>query len=191
MKRRKRKRGPSAKAEREAQLRFLEHFSQTGNMTYTCRETKVSRRRVRKWLLSDDERFIAEYNEAAEQASELLEREIYRRAVEGWEEPVFFKGEQAWKRDPRTNALVLDAHGEPIPQAVRKFDSTLLIFLTKGAKPEKYRERFEHGVDPKTTTSLAALMRRAAMAEQKLAPAADRELEQDATGKVTLQSDSG
>ena len=44
--------------------------------------------------------------------------------MEGWEEPVgWYKGE---------------AGG-----TVRRFSDTLLIFLLKGAAPEKYRERLE------------------------------------------------
>ena len=54
----------------------------------------------------------------------MLEREARRRAVEGVEEPVgFYKGE---------------------PSAyVRKYSDTLLIFLMKGARPDKYRDRWD------------------------------------------------
>ena len=39
-----------------------------------------------------------------------------------------------------------DASGKPIgiPAAVREYSDTLLIFLLKGARPEKYHERHQH-----------------------------------------------
>jgi len=49
--------------------------------------------------------------------------------VDGWEEPVFGSGGTGM--------------GTVEVGAIRKFDSTLLIFLLKGARPEKYRERFD------------------------------------------------
>ena len=59
-----------------------------------------------------------------EDAVDLLEAEARRQAVEGWEEPVgWYKGE---------------AGG-----VVRRYDSTLLIILLKGMRPERYAERVE------------------------------------------------
>jgi hypothetical protein len=62
---------------------------------------------------------------AKEMAADRLEEEAWRRAVDGVEEPVgFYRGE---------------------PGAyVRRYSDTLLIFLLKGLRPEKYRERYEH-----------------------------------------------
>ncbi len=50
----------------------------------------------------------------------VLNAEAFRRALEGVEEPVFWQGhELGW---------------------IRKSSDTLLIFTTKGAMPERYRE---------------------------------------------------
>ena len=56
-----------------------------------------------------------------ENAADLLEEEARRRAHDGVDEPVWFQGVQCG--------------------TVRKYSDTLLIFLLKGAKPDKYRER--------------------------------------------------
>ncbi len=54
----------------------------------------------------------------------VLEDEVTRRAVEGWEEPVgWYKGK---------------AGG-----TVRRYSDTLLIFKLKGELPQKYAERLE------------------------------------------------
>ncbi len=71
------------------------------------------------WRAADPE-FAKRWEEAKALGAEALEDEAVRRAHEGWEEPVFHLG------------VATDT--------VRKYDSTLLIFLLKGAKPEKYRE---------------------------------------------------
>ena len=54
----------------------------------------------------------------------MLEAEAYRRAVEGWVEPVgWYKGK---------------AGG-----TVRRYSDTLLIFTLKGLLPDRYRDRVE------------------------------------------------
>ncbi len=80
-------------------------------------------------LRERDETFRAAWDEAREEAADHLEDEARRRAVDGWEEPVFGSGGPG--------------RGSEQVGTVRKFDSTLLIFLLKGARPEKYRERFD------------------------------------------------
>src|SRR5690606_18484748 len=75
-------------------------------------------------LRKEDPDFAAAWDEAMEQASDALEVEARRRAIEGWDEPVFYQGMETGM--------------------VRKFSDTLLIFLLKGARPEKYRDRIDH-----------------------------------------------
>lgn len=52
---------------------------------------------------------------------ERLETEAQRRAVEGWDEPVFHEGREVGKK--------------------RRYSDTLLIFTLKGLAPDRYRER--------------------------------------------------
>ncbi|MBX6773030.1 MAG: hypothetical protein IRY83_14975 [Chloroflexi bacterium] len=54
---------------------------------------------------------------------DALEAEAWRRAVDGVERPVYQNGQRVG--------------------AVREYSDTLLIFLLKGGRPQKYRERYE------------------------------------------------
>ena len=76
--------------------------------------------------------FDAAFEDAMEEAADLLESEARRRAHDGVEEPVFgsLGGNQ----------------GSGEVGRIRKYSDTLLIFLLKGARPDKYRERQEHQV---------------------------------------------
>lgn len=109
---------------------FLEELAETGNVLLAAELHNLSRRDLYR-VRAEDPEFKTAWDEAKNQAADHLEQEARRRALEGWEEPVFYQGE-------RTGL-------------VRKYSDTLLIFLLKGARPEVYRERFEHsgpGGDP-------------------------------------------
>ena len=75
--------------------------------------------------------FDAQCKESQALSIEYLEKEAFRRASEGWMEPVFHKGE--------------------VVGHIRKFSDTLLIFLMKGNAPHKYREnvnvKHQGGID--------------------------------------------
>ncbi len=109
-------------AHSKKQAAFLTAYALTGNITTAAIAAQIDRKRHYEWLNNDlNGTYAAAFAAAREQAADLLEQEARRRAVEGWDEPVFYQG-------------------EPVG-AVRKYDSTLLIFLLKGIRPEKYRER--------------------------------------------------
>jgi hypothetical protein len=104
--------------------RFLEHFARLGNVTAACDAAGIKRRRViYEWKEHDDE-FVMAYREAEQIATEVLEAEARRRAVEGvtTETPLIYRGK------------VVDTVVET------KYSDTLLIFLLKARDPEKYRE---------------------------------------------------
>ncbi len=101
---------------------FLAAYRETGNVRLACEAAQIGRSSHYRWL--DDPDYAEEFERAKKDAVDVLEAEARRRAVEGWEEPVgWYKGE---------------AGG-----TVRRYSDTLLIFLLKGAAPEKYRERME------------------------------------------------
>jgi hypothetical protein len=99
--------------------KFLEHFAKTGNASKTCREINISRNSVKFWLRKD-RTFQAGSDDAQVVAIECMEEEAHRRGVEGTLEPVYFAGKAVG--------------------AIRKYSDTMLIFLLKAAKPEKYRD---------------------------------------------------
>jgi len=101
---------------------FLAAYAECGTITQAAEIAGIDRVTHYRWL-KDDPEYAKAFEEAHEKSVERLEQEARRRAVEGWEEPVFHKGKVVGK--------------------VRKYSDTLLIFLLKGAAPDKYRERVQ------------------------------------------------
>ena len=106
---------------------FLRHYARTGNVTEAARAAGVSRNLHYYWL-----EHLPGYREAAAQAEQMaadaLEREAWRRAVEGWDEPVYQKGQ--------------------LVGTVRRYSDVLMTLLLRGLRPERYRERVDIGSEP-------------------------------------------
>lgn len=94
----------------------------TGNIAAAMRAAGQARTMHHYWL-EHDEAYALAYQQAKIAAIETLEEEAHRRAFVGWLEPVYQGGKKVGQ--------------------VRKYDSTLLIFLLNGAAPEKYRRRVD------------------------------------------------
>ena len=99
---------------------FLAAVARTGNVTIAAEIAHIARSAHYQWLEADPV-YAAAFEDAMEQAAQRLEAEARRRAEEGVEEPVFYKGKKCG--------------------VIRKYSDTLLIFLMKGAMPDKYKER--------------------------------------------------
>lgn len=96
-------------------------------VTDACRRACVSRASAYE-ARKNDPQFAEAWADVEERTTEQMEREAYRRAVDGWVE-----------RD------VFDSEGIAIGQ-VRKFSDSLLTFMLKARRPTVYREnvRVEH-----------------------------------------------
>jgi len=105
---------------------FLERLREWANASEAARYTCISKVRWYQERHRNPE-FAAQWEEAVKEGMETLEDEARRRAFQGVEEPVFFQGETC-------------GH-------IKRYSDTLLIFLLKGAKPEKYRERMDFHAD--------------------------------------------
>ena len=101
---------------------FLVAYSEGGNITQAARAASIDRTTYYVWLERDEE-FAICAKHAWLDAGDVLEQEAYRRAVTGVDKPVFYAGEQV--------------------ATIKEYSDVLLIFLLKGAKPEKYRERID------------------------------------------------
>lgn len=114
---------------------FLRCYRETGSVTKAAEAADISRS-IHYRRLANDPKYAAAFAEAHEEAIAVLEDEAIRRAVEGVDEPVVYKGSFQW-----TN---MDDDGNPVgkPLCIRKYSDSLLQFLLRGARPEKYRERF-------------------------------------------------
>jgi len=113
------KREATKKKRQEA---FLKEFRLCATITHAAEIALISRRTHYLWL-DKDLVYAKRFEEAKIAATDALVAEARRRAVQGVEEPIFYKGE--------------------LVQTIRKYSDTLLIFLLKGALPEIYRERYE------------------------------------------------
>lgn len=101
---------------------FIEVFRRTGNVTAAADAAGVTRATPYRWREADPA-FAAAWAEAEESATDALEAEARRRAVDGWDEPVFYKGE---------------ARG-----VVRKYSDRMLEILLKGHRPAFRESRLE------------------------------------------------
>jgi hypothetical protein len=104
------------------QVVFLSEYALTGNLSHSARKAGIDRQTHYNWLQADGA-YAAAFSDAEQAARDALEGEARRRAVDGTLKPVFWQGTQCG--------------------AIREFSDTLLIFLMKGAWPDKYRERWK------------------------------------------------
>jgi len=107
------------------QRAFLVAYGETGNITEACKIAGISNGATHLWR-KFDATFIAAFAIAKEAAADRLEQEAWRRAVNGTDKPVFYKGTKCGN--------------------IRDYSDTLLIFLLKGIRPDKYRETWQGGV---------------------------------------------
>lgn len=114
--------GRTVRTDRKRKL-FLASLRETGgNVSKSCELAGISRVAAYDWRAADPS-FAIEWETAIESGTDELEEEARRRALEGVKKPVFHKGEKVG--------------------FVNEYSDTLLIFLLKARRPEKYRERFD------------------------------------------------
>jgi hypothetical protein len=113
----------AGKQRRDWKPSWLKAFAETGVVAHACEAAKVGRTTVYE-ARERDEKFAKAWDDIESATTDEMEREAYRRGVEGVDKPVFQKGECV-------------GH-------VREFSDTLLIFMLKARKPEKYRETTRH-----------------------------------------------
>jgi hypothetical protein len=152
-----RKKGPrAARPETIAKkAAFLAAYRQMGVVSYAAKVAGIARETAHRWR-REDEAFAEQFAKAHADATDNLEGEALRRAVEGVERPVIHRRQvvMAWT-DGRGNYV---PEGAPhavreVPVTIREYSDTLLIFLLKAARPEKYRERRHSTVEPPSPRS--------------------------------------
>ncbi|MER1940637.1 terminase [Castellaniella sp. FW104-16D08] len=105
------------------QKAFLAALASCGVVGQALAIVDLHRSTVLRWR-KDDPEFAAAYDQALEDATDTLESEARRRAVEGVDEPVYYKGERVG--------------------AVRRYSDKLMEVLLKGNRPDKFKDRVEH-----------------------------------------------
>lgn len=119
-------------AEKDWAPDFLDALEEHVTVSAACKAIGIGRRTAYDRRQRDEE-FALAWHDVEEATTQRMEREAFRRAVEGTEKPVY--------------------QGKELVGTVREFSDTLLIFMLKSRRPEKYRDnmRVEHagkvGVD--------------------------------------------
>lgn len=132
---RRKKRASPKRRERQfiaALPTFVAELAACGNVSAAARIACIDRPWIYKHAARDKE-FAEVFAEAQHLGNLALEDEARRRGHHGWREPVIHQGRPQYDIDPDT--------GEKVPITVRKHSDTLLIFLLKGAFPDKYKDR--------------------------------------------------
>lgn len=99
---------------------FLATLAETCNVSEAARQAGIGRTCAYEWR-NDDPAFAAAWDSAEQEAVDKLEREAWRRAVEGTDKPVTFQG--------------------MITATYKEYSDRMLEILLKGHRPEKYAER--------------------------------------------------
>lgn len=103
-----------------SRAKFLEILGTCANVTKACELANLSRPTVYDWKRNDPE-FATEWEEALALGIEACEAEAFRRAFDGYEEPVY--------------------QGGRLVGVVRKYSDSLAQFMLRAHAPEKYRDR--------------------------------------------------
>lgn len=104
----------------KARATFLATLTHACNVTEACRAAGIGRQTAYKWR-EDDAEFAEAWQAAVDEAVDKLEREAWRRGVEGIEKPVTYQGE--------------------ITATYLEYSDRMLELLIKAHRPEKYVER--------------------------------------------------
>ena len=102
---------------------MLKFYSESGNLTAACAYAKIARQSHYNWLETDPQ-YAQRFQLAADAACDALVSEARRRAFTGVVEPT------GWYKSIATTTI-------------RRYSDNLLMFLIKGDRPEKYREKYE------------------------------------------------
>lgn len=170
---------------------FLAALREVPVIRHGCEATGVHRDTVLKARKADPD-FDAAVEAALEDGVDNAEREAFRRAVIGFEEPVIHQGqitplmapvfdeagEPVFDELTKTQkwAPVIGADGRPVPLTVRKHSDTLLTLVLKGRRKSVYAERTELAgvpgqplqIDATTRSARAAALLATAQARKDL-----------------------
>jgi hypothetical protein len=104
----------------EKRAKFLARLVEGASIHAAAAGAGIGRTTAYEWRDAEPE-FAAAWDEAVEAGTDALEDEAVRRARDGIDEPVFYQGEKCG--------------------VVRKYSDTLLIFMLKARRREKFAER--------------------------------------------------
>ena len=101
---------------------FLNRYAETGRLDRAADLASCSVYSHYHWI-KDDPEYAAAFAEARAMVADRLEDEAVRRARDGIDKPIYYKG------------LRVDT--------IRDYSDSLLMFLLKGRRPEVYRDNVD------------------------------------------------
>lgn len=110
---------------------FLDALRDSANVRYACQRARIDRTTAYAYRRRSST-FAAAWEAALNEAADILEFEARRRAVTGVREERYLIG---------GGKILHDNNGNPLTEVTTRYSDTLLIFLLKGARPEKYADR--------------------------------------------------
>lgn len=111
--------------------KFLAVLRRTCNVSEAAAAAGIGRRTAYEWRDADDA-FREAWDDAAQEAADHLEREAWRRAVEGTDKPITFQGQ--------------------ITATYKEYSDRMLELLLKAHRPEKFKERVANELSGKVDT---------------------------------------
>lgn len=118
-------RGRTVRTDR-ARETFIETLRESCNVSEAARAAGIARRTAYDWRDGDAE-FASAWDDAEQDAADKLEREAWRRAVEGTDKPISFQG--------------------VVTASYKEYSDKMLEILLKAHRPEKFVERSKLQVD--------------------------------------------
>ena len=140
---------------------FLHALVDTVNVARACRDAGIPRRTAYDWRDADPD-FAREWDDALDDGIDLLEAELHRRAFEGVEKPIYYKGERVG--------------------TTRHYSDALAMFLLKAHRPARYRDNYrppEPEPEPDDPASRSRKLREAVM----------RRLDEEAAAKAEAEAE--
>jgi len=104
---------------KKTQEAFLAAYAQTGIISAACQAANISRQTYYNWYNGDDE-FRERAKEAKQAATDAMEYEAWRRAVQGDEKPYYYQGR--------------------VVGNIREYSDNLLMFLLKSRDPDRFKD---------------------------------------------------
>ncbi len=152
---------------------FLHALADTVNVARACRDAGIPRRTAYDWRDADPD-FAREWDDALDDGIDLLEAELHRRAFEGVEKPVYYKGERVG--------------------TTRHYSDALAMFLLKAHRPARYRDNYrppEPEPEPDDPASRSRRLREAVMRrlDEEAAVRAEIEAEMEAKAEEEIEDE--
>jgi hypothetical protein len=116
---------------------FLDALAGCGNVTAAAKAAKLARTALYEWRAAD-KRFASAWDAAQELGTDALEDEATRRAAGGTLRGIYHLGKRVG--------------------TVREFSDTLLIFLLKARKPDRFKDRSSTELTGKDGASLVPVL---------------------------------